>query len=152
MEHKDSNDAGISADVKTVRNLWEHRLDEISEKNKANPFSSSFEANSAAAGVDKDHYGRPVDGSLTEARGKQASAWVDHEVDRLIEEITKIGQYDETEGGMVTVTFGKLFLHYQDISNTVVGILMRAKKRHRVKYLGEMLYQHTSDNVKITVI
>lgn len=142
-----ANEAG---DVKSKTKLWQQRMNEINEANKHNPFSREFDGHHDV--VDKEHYGHPVEGSLTDIRGKEAAKWVDHEVDRLCQEIKKIGQYDPIEGGICTCTFGDLFVHYQDISNTVVGILMRAKKRKRVKYVGEMLYQHSCKDVKITVL
>ena len=142
---KEANEAG---DVKSRKSLWESRIHEIEESDKANPFSRNFTGEHEK--LDKDHYGRPPEGSLTEKRGQEAAVWVDKEIDKLIVEIKKIGEFDAEEGG-ITVEFGKLFLQYQDISNTVVGILMRAKKRGRVKYEGEMLYQH-KPHVKITVI
>jgi hypothetical protein len=37
----------------------------------------------------------------------------------------------------MTIKFGALFIAYQDISDTLVGILMRAKKRRRIVYEGE---------------
>ena len=52
-----------------------------------------------------------------------------------------MGKFDATEGGVVTVEFGPLFYKYQDISDTLVGILMRAKKRKLIKYPGDMLFQ-----------
>ena len=141
---------GESSHVAAKRDLWQHRMDEIAEKDKHNPFSRNFAGKDDHVDHD-EHYGRPPEGSLTEMRGQQATAWVDKEVDKLIGEIKKIGKYDEAEGG-ITVLFGDLFLHYQDISNTVVGILMRAKKRNRVKYEGQMLFQGASNHTKITVI
>lgn len=138
-----------NCNVKMAKSLWEHRAAEIAESNKHNPFSHSFEG---GLHVDAEHYGHPVEGSLTDIRGRQAAAWVDAELDRLLVEIRKIGTCDPAEGGSSTVTFGELFNHYQDISNTLVGILMRAKKRKLVKYEGEMLYQHSSKNVKITLL
>jgi hypothetical protein len=54
---------------------------------------------------------------------------VENEIAKLIEVIKEIGKFDATEGGVCTIEFGPLFYHYQDISDTLVGILMRAKKR-----------------------
>jgi len=141
-----------ACDVKRKANLWQQKLDEQASKSRANPFSQNFTGETSLDHLSKEEYGRPVEGSLTDIRGKQAASWVDHEVDKLVGEILKIGRFDPSEGGLATVAFGELFLHYQDISNTVVGILMRAKKRKRVKYEGEMLFQHSSKNVKITAL
>lgn len=64
----------------------------------------------------------------------------------------EMGQYDPDEGGVTTVQFGPLFYRYADISDTLVGILMRAKKRNRLFYKGDMLFQSRHDHVKITVL
>jgi hypothetical protein len=63
-----------------------------------------------------------------------------------------MGKFDPQEGGIATVQFGPLFYKYADISDTLVGILMRAKKRKRLIYQGDMLFQSMHDHVKITVI
>ena len=64
----------------------------------------------------------------------------------------EMGSYDAEEGGKKTVQFGPLFYKYADISDTLVGILMRAKKRKRLFYKGDMLFQNRHDDVKITVL
>lgn len=132
---------------------WNHVVEEEHEKQKHNPYSPEFVAQTSTP--HDEHYGHPPAGSLTEKRGLEAGKWVDKEVDFLVEQILAIGQFDEAEGGRATVSFGELFEHYTQISNTVVGICMRARKRGRIKYeshLGEMLFQGASDGVKITVL
>ena len=52
---------------------------------------------------------------------------MDAEIDRLVREIAVLG--DTAEGGEVSVRFGVLFERYQSISDSLVGILKRAKKR-----------------------
>ena len=74
------------------------------------------------------------------------------DTEKLIEVIKEIGAPDPEEGGITTVKFGPLFYKYADISDTLVGILMRAKKRKRIKYQGDMLFQNMHDHVKITVL
>ena len=50
----------------------------------------------------------------------------------------------------VGITFGVLFDTYADISDTLVGILMRARKRKKVSYDGDgMLFQGVHDHVVI---
>jgi hypothetical protein len=84
-------------------------------------------------------------------RATQAALWVEKEVAKLLEEIEKIGR---KKGQETEVTFGELFVHYQDVSDTLVGILQRAKKRGILKYEGEgggLLLQKRHDNVVITM-
>ena len=54
--------------------------------------------------------------------------------------------------GVTCVKFGPLFYLYQDISDTLVGILMRAKKYKRISYPGDMLFQGKDDEVIIRLI
>ena len=63
-----------------------------------------------------------------------------------------MGTYDAEEGGVCTVQFGPLFYKYADISDTLVGILLRAKKRNLIFYKGDMLFQNRHDHVKITIL
>ena len=81
-----------------------------------------------------------------------------------------MGETDEH--GTATVAFGPLFYkhdggvenrlgrsrrqspqtsRYADISDSLVGVLMRAKKRKRLYYAGDMLFQGSSDRVVISV-
>lgn len=56
--------------------------------------------------------------------------------------------------GRYEVTFGELFYTYQDISDTLVGIMVRAKKRGLIEYEGQgghMLFQGRHDKVIVTV-
>ena len=52
----------------------------------------------------------------------------------------------------VCITFGRLFDVYADISDTLVGILMRARKRGFLTFEGDMLFQGAHDKVLITVL
>lgn len=86
-----------------------------------------------------------------EKRAEQAALWVEKEIDKLIAEIESIGR---KSGNQIEITFGELFNHYQDVSDTLVGILQRAKKRGIVKYEGmggDLLLQRKHDHVVITL-
>ena len=65
--------------------------------------------------------------------------------------INDIGE-DDPETGFKSIKFGPLFVAYQDISDTLVGILMRAKKYKRLTYKGQMLFQGMHDNVVIQLL
>lgn len=130
--------------------MWQNKVDQHLVGQSQNVFSGGYQGEQRLK-IGDEGYGKPVEGSKTDERAKAAAVWVDKEIDKMVEVIKKIGGYDEVQGGY-TVTFGELFHAYQDISDTLVGILMRAKKRKRVYYIGDMLYQGMSDNVKITVI
>uniref|UniRef100_A0A8C7TI85 Si:dkey-29b11.3 n=2 Tax=Oncorhynchus mykiss TaxID=8022 RepID=A0A8C7TI85_ONCMY len=105
---------------------------------------------------DQDGYGRPQEGSLTEQRGQDAHIHISREVEELCQVIRDIGEScgdgGSEERPVVTVEFGKLFEHYVNISNKVVGILLRARKQGLVSFEGEMLWQGQDDRVLITLL
>ena len=77
--------------------------------------------------------------------------WVEKEIDKLIKEIEQVGK---KSGNEIQITFGELFHHYQDVSDTLVGILQRAKKRGILRYEGEggnLLLQGKHDKVVIVL-
>ena len=59
---------------------------------------------------------------------------------------------EAAEGKPAAITFGKLFNVYADISDTLVGILMRARKRGKLGFEGDMLFQGAHDHVLISVL
>ncbi|ESP02331.1 hypothetical protein LOTGIDRAFT_172211 [Lottia gigantea] len=130
---------------------WQKKVDHHRENQLINPFSD-WEGASHRPQLDKNdpNYGKPVGGSLTEIRGKQAQNHVFGEILDLTMTIDDIGE--PQPDGTKTVTFGKLFSSYLRVSNKVVGILLRARKRNYVKFEGEMLYQGRDENVVITLL
>ncbi len=73
-------------------------------------------------------------------RQKQAdfSNAVEQGIQKLCNIIKRVGKYDRAEGGVATITFGELHDTMNDPE--LVGLLMRAKKRKRVKYSGDLLF------------
>lgn len=57
----------------------------------------------------------------------------------------------DSQANKPAITFGELFRLYEDISDTLVGIMMRAKKRKKITYEGDMLFQGCHDNVLVSV-
>ena len=134
-------DGGVAA-VRTVKKLTalqqralelEERQKKANEEMKANPFSKNFDPTAAKNRVKKgaEGYGKAVAGSETEARANKAQEWIEHEIGKLVEVLKEFGQ-ENGATGEVHMTFGELFERYADISDTLVGILMRAKKRKRI--------------------
>ncbi|XP_022149133.1 costars family protein [Momordica charantia] len=74
---------------------------------------------------------------------------VDEEVERLKEEIQRLGKIQDD--GSYKVTFGVLFNDDRcaNIFEALVGTLRAAKKRKIVTYDGELLLQGVHDNVEI---
>jgi len=77
---------------------------------------------------------------------------VDKEVDELLHFIEKLG----TPGpnGKYSVKFGVLF-NDDKVGNTfesLMGTLKAAKKKKKITYPGEILFQKVHDNVDITIL
>jgi len=119
-------------------------------KLEANPFSDKYKGPKK---FDKsaDDYGKPKEGSLTALRGQKAHKWVDENIEKLVTVIQKHGKFDETRHA-IAITFADLFNAYSDVSDTLVGILQRAKKRRRIHFPGDMLFQGASDTIVISVV
>lgn len=113
------------------------KLDDFDEKN--------------APAFDFGEYGSRKN-ELSKRRAANFNKGVEEGIDSLIKVIKRVGKFDKSEGGVATVTFGELFEEYENISDMLVGLLMRAKKRKRLKYSGDMLFQGIHDHVKITVL
>lgn len=156
---RDGDRAMPIVSVKGLKENWQKWSSEHQESQKLNPFSHDSRGSVAAPQRGQDDYGRPQQGSLTEKRGKEAHIHICGEVQKLCEVIRTIGEVNEknedghdSHGKVITVEFGKLFEHYVTISNTLVGILLRARKQGLVDFEGEMLWQGKDNHVVITLL
>lgn len=145
--------------VKGLKENWQKWSDEHQEYQKHNPFSHDTRPSVVVPQKGQDDYGRPLQGSMTEQRGKDAHTHISREVQELCEVIRNIGETtarveggSSSDGKVITVEFGKLFEHYVTISNKLVGILLRARKQRLVNFEGEMLWQGKDDHVVITLL
>ncbi|KAM4632718.1 actin-binding Rho-activating protein [Polymixia lowei] len=141
--------------VKGLKENWQKWSDEHREYQQHNPFSHHDKPTTVVLQRGQHGYGRPLEGSTTEQRGKDAHTHISREVQELCDAIRNIGQPrggNGDESGAITVEFGKLFEHYVTISNKVVGILLRARKQGLVHFEGEMLWQGQDDYVVITLL
>ncbi|MEQ2175971.1 hypothetical protein GOODEAATRI_023187 [Goodea atripinnis] len=151
-------DAHQMVSVKGLKENWQKWSSEHQENQKLNPFSHDTRLSAVAPQREQDDYGKPQEGSLTEKRGKEAHTHIGREVQKLCDVIRNIGELKEdgdrhdSHKKVITVEFGKLFEHYVTISNTLVGILLRARKQGLVDFKGEMLWQGKDDHVVITLL
>jgi len=99
---------------------------------------------------DDPNYGCPVAGSKTEFRGKLAGVHVSTEIVDLCSIIQQLGT--KREDGIVVVPFGILFQFYTQISNKLVGMLIRARRHGLIHFEGEMLYQRQDEQVPIYLL
>ncbi|GBG34919.1 Actin-binding Rho-activating protein [Hondaea fermentalgiana] len=103
-----------------------------------------------AASDDGDMFDKQLRAVGEEERLQAASAWIEFETNRLLEIIKDIGYEDEY--GRSVATFKDLLDVYEDISDTLVGILIRAKRAGKVYYEGDMLFEIEHDDVEITAL
>ncbi|KAM9352889.1 actin-binding Rho-activating protein [Symphorus nematophorus] len=150
-----SDDTAVCiASVKGLKENWQKWSKDHQEYQKNNPFSHNTRPSVVVPQRGQDDYGRPLQGSMTEQRGKDAHTHISREVQELCEVIRDIGEPrdKDRDGKVITVEFGKLFEHYVTISNKLVGILLRARKQRLVDFEGEMLWQGQDDRVVITLL
>ncbi|KAH9408939.1 PREDICTED: actin-binding Rho-activating protein [Rhagoletis zephyria] len=145
-----------NTDLGSRINMFTEKAEKHYEKQKLNPFSGNFDAVEAAKqklSKDDPNYGKPVEGSKTDNRGKAAAQLLQNEIKMLVEIMLKYGTAAEQDGKpVVQMSFKELFELYKVISNKVVGLLIRARKYKLVAFEGEMLYQGRDDAVVITLL
>ncbi|XP_056330718.1 actin-binding Rho-activating protein-like [Danio aesculapii] len=142
-------DETCSVSVKGLTQNWQKWSNEHCENQKKNPFSNGM-VTPPQIQRGQEGYGRPLEGSKTEQRGKDAHFLMNREVTELCQVIREIGQ--SGDDGRTAVRFGTLFERYVNISNKLVGVLLRARKQGLVHFDGEMLWQGRDDGVIITLI
>uniref|UniRef100_A0A7S3PJM1 PH domain-containing protein n=1 Tax=Aplanochytrium stocchinoi TaxID=215587 RepID=A0A7S3PJM1_9STRA len=106
------------------------------------------ELKGGAKGVQFDDYGS----KKSHKRAMRLQDKVEKDLDELINVIKTHGVFDVAEGGVKTITFGELFTRYEKISDILVGLLFKAKKKGLIKYRGDMLFQGIHDGIKITAL
>ncbi|XP_015515082.1 actin-binding Rho-activating protein isoform X1 [Neodiprion pinetum] len=112
-----------------------------------NPFTSGL--NLPRPKFSKEEYGRPAAGSLSDIRGRKASAHIYKEILELCEMIYQNGTPCKDEPDIIGITFGDLFNIYVHINDKCVGLLLRARKQNFLHFEGECLFQRRDDNVPI---
>uniref|UniRef100_UPI0037E95D44 actin-binding Rho-activating protein n=1 Tax=Semicossyphus pulcher TaxID=241346 RepID=UPI0037E95D44 len=150
--HLSDDTAACFVSVKGLKENWQKWSHEHQEYQKHNPFSNNTRPSVEVPQRGQDDYGRPLQGSMTEQRGKDAHTHICREVQELCEVIKNIGEPRDSDGEVIAVRFGKLFEHYVTISNKLVGVLLRARKQKLVDFEGEMLWQGKDDHVVITLL
>jgi len=74
---------------------------------------------------------------------------------KVSEDVVELCTIIETNGDKIddkTITFGKLFDLYENISENLVAFLRRAKKFKFVDFEGEMLFQGKDNETRITLL
>jgi len=77
----------------------------------------------------------------------QAKDWFEQEITKFLGVMNNICV--SNPDGSRSISFGELFLAYESISDSLVGMMTRCKKRGHINYEGEMLFQGRDDHVII---
>ncbi|XP_076805570.1 actin-binding Rho-activating protein-like isoform X2 [Clavelina lepadiformis] len=140
-----SNDFGVSF----LAERWNTKAENFIQKQKTNPFSGRYDGNERVRWIKgAKEYAQPV--GLTAERGAKAKRYISKDIEVLCHIIEIMGKPDDN--GNICTTFGELFERYTNISNKVVGTLLRARKYNLVDFSGEMLWQRRDDDVVITLL
>ncbi|XP_071513751.1 actin-binding Rho-activating protein-like isoform X2 [Panulirus ornatus] len=133
------------------KKMFDEKVKGHTAKMSTNPFSNRFQSSAAPKLSRNDpNYGKPVAGSKSERRGKNAAKHINAEVVFLCDMIYQEGE--QYEDGTAAITFGDLFQIYTRISNKVVGMLLRARKYGLLDFEGETLFQRRDDDVPILLL
>lgn len=81
-------------DVKNRVAMFLNKADSYEKKQKENPFSGSYSQQHPIHHKSDDHYGKPVEGSKTEMRGKQAGNRVSTEIIQASTFLTGLTSFD----------------------------------------------------------
>ncbi|XP_026140919.1 actin-binding Rho-activating protein [Carassius auratus] len=146
---KDDRAETCTVSVKGLTENWQKWSNDHCEYQKHNPFSNG-KVTPPQIQRGQEGYGRPLEGSKTEQRGKDANSHISREVTELCQVIREIGA--SGDDSRVSVQFGTLFERYVNISNKLVGVLLRARKQGLLNFEGEMLWQGRDDGVLITLL
>lgn len=133
--------------------MFNNHANQHIEKQSLNPFSGESGRRSPRPQFSKEEYGKPKEGSLTEARGQRANLHVYKEMLDLCEVINESGMpRAPDEPDMKFIFFGELFNIYTHISDKCVGLLLRARKHKLVHFEGEVLFQRRDDDVPVFLL
>ncbi|XP_012288520.1 actin-binding Rho-activating protein-like isoform X2 [Orussus abietinus] len=127
--------------------LFNQQANKHMDGQKKNPFTSGI--NIEKPKFSKEEYGRPAAGSLSDIRGRKASAHILREILELCEIINQNGTPCRDQPEIIGITFGDLFNIYTYVSDKCVGLLLRARKQKLVEFEGECLFQRRDDHVPI---
>ncbi|XP_026084008.1 actin-binding Rho-activating protein-like [Carassius auratus] len=149
METDDAPAETCTVSVKGLTENWQKWSNDHCDYQKNNPFSNG-KVIPPQIQRGQEGYGRPLEGSKTEERGKDAHSHISREVTELCRVILE--SRESGDDSRPAVRFGTLFERYVTISNKLVGVLLRARKQGLVHFEGEMLWQGRDDGVIITLL
>jgi len=133
--------------VGSLSKVWQTRTNNFQASQKLNPWSGDYAGDRKWDPKCKESYAQPV--GKTRERWKKGNAYINKEINMMVEIIQAMGERDEN--GNIFVYFGRLFDRYAKISTNLVGYLIRARRRGMLHFEGEMLWQRQDDDAVITL-
>lgn len=142
-------DSPLSSKVAKFNN----KVNDHANSQLLNPFTHADGRSSPRPKFSKEEYGKPIAGSLTEARGQKANMHVFKEMYELVQVIYTDGfPIEEDKPELRGILFGELFNIYSYINDKLVGLLLRARKHKFIEFEGEVLFQRRDDMVPVLMI
>lgn len=135
--------------LSALQSKWQNFADHHAKLMKNNPFHESYQGPDNMTKKENENWGVPTGKTLE--RGLKAHAHIENEIQYLLDMILSLSSLDPISQKRFC-TFQQIFMRYVRISDKVVGILMRAKKRKLVYFEPEMLWQGRDDDVKIFLL
>ncbi|CAF3358852.1 unnamed protein product [Rotaria socialis] len=134
----DTSDKSIEYDKTFVKRPKEKKNHLASRVNKFQEIVNQSGAPPSANQADLAH------------RGHEVQEYILEEMKQLCQVIQTNGQ--RQEDGTTMISFGHLFEIFSNISDKLVGILLKARKHGYLKFEGEILLQNRDENVIIQLI
>lgn len=135
----------LNINIDNLAAFWDEFTLKTRKKQEINPFSARFNGKKE---VPEDH----IIETKSEERVNEAQIWMNKELSKLIEVINKHGIYCK-ETDSTSISFGELFVIYETISNTLVFMLIKARKKGKLYFdeNKESLYQGRDDEIMISL-
>lgn len=145
------HDIRLFSDVNSKMTMFDQRAREHRQNQLINPFSEwSGAGTRRKLSRDDPDYGKPVEGSKTAERGKQAQLQMISDMVQLCDFIYDCGI--RSPDGRAAIAFGNLFRLYSTINDKCVGLLMRGRRHKILDFTGEMLFQRRDDEKMIELL
>ncbi|TDG41863.1 hypothetical protein AWZ03_011714 [Drosophila navojoa] len=134
-------------------NMFNQHVEEHKNWQRVNPFSHYNVRDVPKRSIQKDLYGTPPAGSLSERRAVQAQILSLQEILQLCELINENGERQSAdEAAEVSIMFGVLFEMYDHISDKLLGTLLCARKHKYIDFEGETLFQGRDDKKGVRLL
>ncbi|XP_043209613.1 uncharacterized protein LOC122374741 [Amphibalanus amphitrite] len=141
----------LFSDVGAKMSMFDNKAKMHKENQMINPFSD-WDGSGTRRKLSRDDpdYGKPLEGSKTAERGRQAQLQMISDMVELCDVIFDCGV--RSPDGRGAICFGDVFRLYSQINDKCVGLLMRGRKHNILDFEGEMLFQRRDDDKMIELL